>query len=183
MGQRTRTDSKGRDFYQDRKSRIDSRGRSYYRRYYRRDNDRRRDFSRDMRSLSRNRSKSRDSRDRNRTERGRTRERNSSKDRSKSDTDCKSCKCEDCEKLRKFAKELSINWCQNITVNEEILVNFTEKGKQVMLLDLGAPVSVAGNEWMNQYLKDHGLEVKNLKSSKCHQIFKFGPSKQYLLSF
>merc|ERR1711873_284140 len=89
------------------------------------DNDRRRDFSQDMRSLSKNRSKSRDSRERNRTERGRTRERNSSKDRSKSNTDCKSCKCEDCEKLRKFTKELSINWCQNITVNEEIVVNFT----------------------------------------------------------
>ena len=49
-----------------------------------------------------------------------------------------------------------------------------------MILDLGAPVSLAGNEWMNQYLKDHGLELKDLKSSKCHQIFKFGPSKQYI---
>merc|ERR1711895_27527 len=56
--QRTRTYSKERDFYQDRKSRNDSRGRSYYGRYYRGDNDRRRDFSRDRRSLSRNRSKS-----------------------------------------------------------------------------------------------------------------------------
>merc|ERR1712240_677567 len=70
--------------------------------------------------------------------------------------------------------------CEDITVNEEILVNFTKKGKQVMILDLGAPVSVAGNEWMNQYLKDRGLEVKDLKSYDCHQIFKFGPSKQYL---
>merc|ERR1712120_95039 len=33
---------------------------------------------------------------------------------------------------------------------------------------------------MNQYLKDHGLELKDLKSSKCHQIFRFGPSKQYI---
>ena len=116
--QRTRTDSKGRDFYQDRKSRNDSRGRSYYWRYYRPQKDRRRDFSRDMRSLSRNRSKSRDSRERNRTERGRTRERNSSEDNSKPNTDCKGCKCEDCEQLRKVAKELSINWCEDITVNE-----------------------------------------------------------------
>ena len=98
-----------------------------------------------MRSMSRNRSKSPKSRDRNRTERGRTRERNSSKDNSKPNTDCKGCKCEDCEQLRKVAKELSVNWCENITVNEEILVNFTEKGKQVMILDLGAPVSVARN--------------------------------------
>merc|ERR1711867_209553 len=33
---------------------------------------------------------------------------------------------------------------------------------------------------MNQYLKDHGLELKDLKSSKCYQIFRFGPSKQYI---
>ena len=59
-------------------------------------------------------------------------------------------------------------------------MNYTEKGKQVMILDLGAPVSLAGNEWMDQYLKDHGLEVKDLKSSQCHQIFRFGPSKQYV---
>merc|ERR1711867_68804 len=111
---------------------------------------------------------------------GAMRERNNSKDRSKSNTDCKSCKCEDCEKLRHFAKELKINWCQNITVNEEIIVNFTEKRKHVMILDLGAPVSVAGNEWINQFLKDHNLGLENLKRYKCHQIFKFGPSRQYI---
>ena len=61
--QRTRTDSKGRNFYQDRKSRKDSRGRSYFRRYYKGQNDRYRDFSKDIRSVSRNRSKSRDSRE------------------------------------------------------------------------------------------------------------------------
>merc|ERR1711867_428851 len=104
-----------------------------------------------MRSVSRNMSKSRDSGG-DRTERGRTSERNNSKDRSKSNTDCRNCKCEDCEKLRKFAKELKINWCQNITVNEEIVVNYTEKGKKVMILDLGAPVSVTGTEWMNLLL-------------------------------
>jgi len=49
-----------------------------------------------------------------------------------------------------------------------------------MILDLGAPVSLAGNEWMDQYLKDHGLEVKDLKSSQCHQVFRFRPSKRYV---
>merc|ERR1711962_1399891 len=53
-------------------------------------------------------------------------------------------------------------------------------GKQVMILDLGAPVSLTGNEWIDQYLKDHGLEVTDLKSSQCHQIFRFGPSKKYV---
>merc|ERR1712115_378714 len=165
--QRTRRDSQGRDFYQDRRSRNDSRGRPFHRRYYRRDNDRQRSFSRDMMSMSRNRSRSPNGRDRSRTERGRTNERSGSKDNNKQDKYCRGCKCEDCEKMRKTAKELNVNWCEEFTVNEEILVNFTEKGKQVMILDLGAPVSLAGNEWMNQYLRDHGLELKDLKSSKC----------------
>merc|ERR1711962_1700962 len=175
--QRTRRDSQGRDFYQDRRSRNDSRGRPFHRRYYRRDDDRQRSFSRDMRSMSRNRSRSPNDRDRSRIERGRTNEKRSG---SKQYKNCIGCKCEDCEKMRKTAKELNVNWCEEFTMNEEILVNFTEKGKQVMILDLGAPVSLAGNEWMNQYLKDHGLELKDLKSSKCYQIFRFAPSKQYV---
>ena len=134
-----------------------------------------------MRSMSRNRSRSPNGRDRSRTERGRTNEKRSgSKENNKQYKYCIGCKCEDCEKMRKTAKELNVNWCEEFTMNEEILVNFTEKGKQVMILDLGAPVSLAGNEWMNQYLKDHGLELKDLKSSKCYQIFRFGPSKQYV---
>ena len=44
-----------------------------------------------------------------------------------------------------------------------------------MILDLGAPVSLTGNEWMNQYLGEYGLEIGDLK-----QIFRFRPSKQYV---
>merc|ERR1712240_909339 len=65
-------------------------------------------------------------------------------------------------------------------LDEEILVNFTEKRKQVMILDLGAPVSVAGKEWMDQYLRDYELELKDMKMSECHHVFRFGPSKQYV---
>merc|ERR1711873_198333 len=132
-----------------------------------------------MRSMSRNRSESPNSRDRSRPERGRTNEKRSgSKNNNKQYTYCIGCKCEDCDKMRKTTKELNVNWCEEFTVNEEILVNFTEKGKQVMILDLGALVSLAGNEWMNQYLEDHGLELKDLKSSECYQKFRFGPSKK-----
>ncbi len=70
--------------------------------------------------------------------------------------------------------------CDGYELNEEILVNYTEKGKQVMILDLGAPVSLAGEEWIDQYLKDHELEVRDMKASECYQIFRFGPSKQYV---
>ena len=55
-----------------------------------------------------------------------------------------------------------------------------EKGKQVMILDLGAPVSLAGKEWMDKYLKDHELEVRDMKVLEFYQIFRFGPSKQYV---
>merc|ERR1712240_366210 len=82
--------------------------------------------------------------------------------------------------MTETANDLNVNWCEEY--NEEILVNFIEKGKQVMILDLGAPVRLAGNEWMNQYLEDHGLELKDLKSSKCQQRFRLGPSRQYVSS-
>ena len=83
-------------------------------------------------------------------------------------------------KMRKNAKELNVQLCDGFQLDKEILVNFTEKGKQVMILDLGAPVSLAGKEWMEQYLKDHELELNEMKMSECHQIFRFGTSKQYV---
>merc|ERR1711895_413215 len=169
--------SKGRDYYQDRKSRRDDRGRTFYRRYYRPQKDRRRDFSRDMRSYSRQRSKSRDSGEYPR-ERERSKDRKDSEDRSRSG--CRACKCESCSKLVNLAKELKINWCQNITLNRNKVENFMENRKHIMILDLGAPVSVAGTEWMNRYLKDHNLKLDKLEVHKCHQIFTFGPSKQYI---
>ena len=61
--------------------------------------------------------------------------------------------------MRKSAKELNVQLCDEYDLSEEILVNYTEKGKQVMILDLGAPVSLAGKEWMDQFLMDHELEV------------------------
>ena len=64
--------------------------------------------------------------------------------------------------------------------SEEILINFTEKDKQVMILDLGAPVSIAGEAWIKQYLEIHGIGLGDLKTHECHQVFKFGPSKQYV---
>merc|ERR1712240_678503 len=33
---------------------------------------------------------------------------------------------------------------------------------------------------MEQYLKEQGLELNEMKVSECHQIFRFGPSKQHV---
>merc|ERR1712082_220929 len=85
-----------------------------------------------------------------------------------------------CIKIRKSASELNVKLCEGYELDEDILVNYTEKGKQVMILDLEAPVSLAGKEWMEQYLKDHELELNEMKMLECHQIFRFGPSKQYV---
>merc|ERR1712002_1376485 len=162
--QRVRKDSRGRDYFQDRKGRTDSKGREFYRRYYRRESRPQRDFSRDFRSFSRQRGRSESRRDnRNRENEGRSGSRN---ERSKSKEDkryktCIGCKCESCIKMRKNAQELTANFCEGYNMNEEMLVNYTEKGKQVMILDLGAPVSLAGKEWMNQYLKEHQLKIED----------------------
>ena len=85
---------------------------------------------------------------------------------------CIACQCVDCVRLKKTS---------DVTYfSEDILINFTEKDKQVMILDLGAPVSIAGEAWIKQYLETHGIGLGDLKTHECHQVFKFGPSKQYV---
>merc|ERR1712121_235876 len=106
--------------------------------------------------------------------------RSGSKDERREYKNCIGCKCEDCKKMRQSAKEMNVQLCDGFQLGEEILVNYTTKGKQVMILDLGALVSVAGKEWMDQYLRDYELELKDMKMSECRQVFRFGPSKQYV---
>ena len=57
---------------------------------------------------------------------------------------------------------------------------YTDQGRQMMILDLGAPVSIAGVPWMRQYLAGFGLEIENMKSVSCNQPFVFGPSRRYV---
>ena len=52
--------------------------------------------------------------------------------------------------MREAAKELNVNWCEEFKENGEAQISVTEKSNQVMILDLGAPVSVAGNEWIKR---------------------------------
>ena len=119
-----------------------------------------------MRSLSRGRSNSSSERNRG-----------TSRNRNKKHA-CIACQCVDCVRMKKISDELNVNWCEEFS--EEILVNFTEKGKQVMILDLGAPVSIAEETQIKQYLEIHGIELRDLKTHECHQVFKFGTSKQYV---
>ena len=63
-----------------------------------------------------------------------------------------------------------------------MVINYTYKdmGCQMIILDIGAPVSIAGVSWMTQYLREFGLTIEEMKSSKCNQPFVFGPSRRYL---
>ena len=129
-----------------------------------------RSFSRDMRSQSRNGDRSRDrSRDRSKEDRV-NEKRSGSKDERREYKNCIGCKFEDCKKMRQSAKEMNVQLCDGFQLDEEILVNYTEKGTQVMILDLGTPMSLAGKEWIDQYLKDPELEIGD---KKCRNIIKY----------
>ena len=67
----------------------------------------------------------------------------------------------------------AINLCEFL----EIVINYTYKdmGCQMMILNIGAPVSIAGVSWMTQYLREFGLTMEEIKSSKCNQLFDLVP--------
>ena len=77
----------------------------------------------------------------------------------------------------------AINLCnQEVVMGEDMRINYTytDFGRQMMILDIRAPVSLAGISWMSQYLQEFGLTIEQLNSVKCSQPFVFGPSKRYL---
>ena len=49
----------------------------------------------------------------------------------------------------------------------------------MMILELGAPVSLAGIQWLEQYLGEFDFTIKEMESMSCHEIFTFCPSRRY----
>ena len=47
----------------------------------------------------------------------------------------------------------SVNHCEEVEISEEMVTNYTytDIGRQMMILDIGAPVSITGFPWMEQY--------------------------------
>ena len=92
-----------------------------------------------------------------------------------------------CNKIRKLIQEKldvklvdsttapAINLCE--APEMKIIYTYKEIGCQVMILDIGAPVSIAGVSWLTQYLKEFGLTIDQMKSTTYNQPFMFGPSK------
>ena len=92
---------------------------------------------------------------------------------------CTACKCENCVRKDKKVDKMCVNLCEGYDLGEECLVNYMEKSKQVMILDIGAPVSLVGKGWIEKYLEEHELKIENLNREGCEQIFRFGQSKRY----
>ena len=119
---------------------------------------------------------------------------------------CIGCKCKDCYQNKKTCEEIkklilekldvkmvdttvkasdppaAVNLCKEVSIGEEMVINYTymDMGRQMMILDIGALVSIAGVSWMRQYLEEFDLEIEDMKSVSCHQPFVFGPSKRYV---
>ena len=51
---------------------------------------------------------------------------------------------------------------QEFVMGDEMTINYTytEFGKQIMILDIGAPVRLAGIPWMTLYLQEFGLTIE-----------------------
>ena len=69
----------------------------------------------------------------------------------------------------------SVNLCEEVEVGEEMMINYihTDMGRQMMILDNGAPVSITGVPQMKQYLEEFDLKIQDLKTVRCHQTFVF----------
>ena len=69
--------------------------------------------------------------------------------------------------------EVHVNICDGdgFKVKEEFLINYTDLGCQVKVLDIGALVSLAGTKWLEQYLWEIDLTIEEMESSPCHQVF------------
>ena len=77
----------------------------------------------------------------------------------------------------------SVNLCsQELPEEAEMSINYTYKdfGRQLMILDCGAPVSLAEFSWMEQYLQEFGLPIDQMASTSCNHPFVFRPSRRYI---
>ena len=94
------------------------------------------------------------------------------------------------QKLEKVSKQME-NLCSNNTLNttnfisnfgEEIEAGehhvqelfWTKNEKKSILLDSGAPKSVAGREWFNEYIRENDIKESEVKQQNVRESFKFG---------
>ena len=80
----------------------------------------------------------------------------------KRETRCVACQCNTCENMRKAIKELNPK-VNLYTMNEELLVHYTEGKERIMILDIGALMSLAGQKWIKKYLREYGMNMEDLR--------------------
>ena len=75
-----------------------------------------------------------------------------------------------------------VNLCEEVAAGKELAIyyTYTDMGRQMMILDIRAPVGITGVPWMEQYLEEFDLRIGDLKTAKCHQPCVFGQSKRYV---
>ena len=58
----------------------------------------------------------------------------------------------------------AVNLCKEVSIGEEIVINYTymDMERQMMILDIGAPVSISGVSWMRKYLEEFNLKIENM---------------------
>ena len=63
-----------------------------------------------------------------------------------------------------------VNLCKEVSVGGEMTINYTYTvmGWQLMILDIRAPVSIAGVSWMRQYLEEFDLKIGDMQNVSCH---------------
>ena len=66
----------------------------------------------------------------------------------------------------------AVNLCEE---SKEVMINYTytDLGRQMMILDIEAPLSLAGMSWMTQYLEEFGLKRVDIKSVACNTFHVF----------
>ena len=58
-------------------------------------------------------------------------------------------------------------------------VRYLKKEKNEMVIDSGAPLATAGEDWLEEYIKENEIDREELVRSKSDQKFRFGPSQVY----
>ena len=75
---------------------------------------------------------------------------------------------------------MSVNLCEVCEEDGSYLVNYAVGDNQVLVIDIGAPVSLVGKKWVKRYMEENGLDKECMESQECEQLFKFGPSRKYV---
>ena len=67
----------------------------------------------------------------------------------------------------------AVNLCKEVSIGEEIVINYTymDMERQMMILDIGAPVSISGVSWMRKYLEEFDLDIKRYEECKLSSTF------------